>query len=100
MATDKLALSLGLVRRAGKLTIGTPLVLEDLRRGRAALVILASDVSENGSKKILALASHRTVSVKKCDLTKSELAHAVGVERSVAAVAVPAEFLTLVSASL
>ena len=100
MATDKLALSLGLARRAGKLAVGAPLVLEDLRRGRAKLVILASDVSENGSKKILALAEHRDVPVKKCGMDKNELAHAVGVSRSVAAVSVPAEFITLVSASL
>ena len=94
MATDKLALSLGLVRRAGKLSVGTPLVLDDLRRGKAKLVILASDVSENGSKKILALAGHRGVSVTVCGMTKNELAHAVGVSRSVAAVSVPAEFIT------
>lgn len=100
MATDKLALSLGLVRRAGKLTVGTPLVLEDLRRGKAKLVILASDVSENGSKKILALSLHKGVPVHRSDLTKSDLARALGVSRSVAAVAVPAEFTALVSASL
>ncbi|MBP5289524.1 MAG: ribosomal L7Ae/L30e/S12e/Gadd45 family protein [Clostridia bacterium] len=100
MATDKLALSLGLVRRAGKLTVGAPLVLEDLRRGKAKLVILARDVSENGKKKILALAGHRGVPVRESAMTKSDLAHAVGVSRSVAAVCVPAEFLALVTASL
>lgn len=100
MASDKLALSLGLVRRAGKLTVGAPLVLDDLRRNKAKLVILASDVSENGAKKILALAGHRSVPVHRSDLSKSDLAHAVGVSRSVAALSVPAEFFTLVSASL
>ena len=100
MATDKLALSLGLARRAGKLTVGAPLVLEDLRRGKAKLVIFASDVSENGTKKITALAGHKGIPVHTCTMTKSELAHAVGVTRSVAAVSVPAEFLTLVTASL
>lgn len=100
MSKEKLALSLGLVRRAGKLSIGTPLVLEDLRRGKAALVILAADVSENGSKKILALAAHRKARVAVSELNKGELAHAVGVTRAVAAVSVPAEFLNLVTASL
>lgn len=100
MNKEKLALSLGLVRRAGKLTLGAPLVLEEMRRGKAALVILASDVSENGSKKILALSAHRNVRVVKSDLDKGELARAVGTDRAVAAVSVPAEFLNLVTASL
>ena len=100
MATDKLALSLGLVRRAGKLAVGAPLVLDALRHDKAKLVIMASDVSENGMKKILALAAHRAVTVHRSDMTKSELAHAVGVSRSVAAVSVPADFFALVSASL
>ena len=100
MAAHKLALSLGLVRRAGKLGVGSPLVLEDLRRGRAALVVIASDASENSAKRITALASHRNVPVVRSELTKDDLSRAVGVKRSVAAVSVPAEFLTLVSASL
>ena len=100
MAAHKLALSLGLVRRAGALSVGTPLVLEELRRGKAALVILAADASENGAGKIQALAAHRSANVVRSELTKADLAHAVGVTRAVAAVSVPAEFLTLVSASL
>ncbi|MBQ3866123.1 MAG: ribosomal L7Ae/L30e/S12e/Gadd45 family protein [Clostridia bacterium] len=96
----RLAGALGLVRRAGKLAVGAPLVLEALRRGKAAMVILASDASENGAKKILALAAHKQAKVVRCGLDKNALSHAVGVKRAVAAVSAPAEFETLVSTSL
>ena len=98
MAT--LALSLGLCRRAGKLVIGTPLVLEAVRKGKASLVLLAADVSENTEKKITPLCAHRGVPAKKCALTKTEIAKAIGKENEVGAVAVGQEFLNLISASL
>ncbi len=98
MAT--LALSLGLCRRAGKLVIGTPLVLEAVRRKKASLVLLAADVSENTRQKITTLCAHRGVPVKECALSKAEIAAALGKENEVGAVAVGQEFLNLISASL
>ena len=41
---------LGLARRAGALAIGTNSVLEAVRKGKAYLVLIASDASENTAK--------------------------------------------------
>ena len=43
---------LGLVNRAGQLTSGEELVLKEIRKGTAKLVILSADASFNTSKKI------------------------------------------------
>lgn len=97
---NKLSGALGLARRAGKITVGATLVKEEIRKGKAALVILAKDTAQNGEKKLLPLATNRGVKVVRADLTKSELASALGKEGVVSAVAVPKEFLNLVLASL
>ena len=97
MAT--LEAALGLCRRAGKLTMGTPLVLEAVKKGKAALVLLASDVSEQTAEKITVLCGHKSVPCRKIGLNKGELSRAVGLERETGAVAVPKEFLALVEAA-
>ncbi len=43
---------LGLINRAGQLISGEELVLKEIRKGKAKLVILSSDASHNTSKKI------------------------------------------------
>ncbi|HHY74665.1 MAG TPA: YlxQ family RNA-binding protein [Bacillus bacterium] len=43
---------LGLINRAGQLTSGEELVLKEIRKGKAKLVILSMDASSNTSKKI------------------------------------------------
>lgn len=52
MQRDKLLGALGLCRRAGRLAIGAEQVLETAARGRAQLVLLASDASERTARRI------------------------------------------------
>ena len=96
----RLAGCLGLCRRAGKAFIGADLCAEAIKKGKTRLVILASDVAPNTEKKIAAVAAHHSVRVAKGDLTREELAHAVGKTGPVGAVAVSEEFFELVTTSL
>lgn len=52
MQKDKLLGALGLCRRAGRLAMGAEQVLETAARGRAQLVLLASDASERTVRRI------------------------------------------------
>ncbi len=100
MIAAKISGALGLCRRAGKITAGTTLVKEEIRKGKAALVLLAADAAKNTEDKVLPLASHRQVPVKRTVLTKEELGKVIGKKREVVCVSVPAEFVNLVLASL
>lgn len=51
MNSNKLLSGLGLAMRAGKLVTGDEGVLDAIRTGKAKLVLLAVDASENTSKK-------------------------------------------------
>ena len=50
---DLLLSLLGLARRAGKLKIGADPVCESTEKGKAKLIITASDISQNTYKEIL-----------------------------------------------
>lgn len=97
---EKLCGALGLARRAGRLTVGSALVREQLRSGKAAVILLAADLSENAEKKLLPLAEHRSVKVVRTKLDKASLAAAIGAEGEVGAVSVSRDFMNLVLASL
>lgn len=49
---DKFYKFLGLVMRAGKIAIGTEQAVIAMRRGKAVLVIIASDASDATAKKV------------------------------------------------
>ncbi|MBR5295262.1 MAG: ribosomal L7Ae/L30e/S12e/Gadd45 family protein [Clostridia bacterium] len=100
MSAAKIVGALGLCRRAGKITAGTTLVKEEIRKGKAALVLLAADAAKNTEDKVLPLAGHKKVSVKRIELTKEEIGKILGKKREVVCVSVPAEFVNLVLASL
>lgn len=53
MMPDKALRYLGFARKAGKLVSGTGTCTFTIRKGRAALAILAEDISENSEKKIM-----------------------------------------------
>ena len=97
---EKIASALGLCRRAGKLVMGTELVLEAVRREKVVLVLMAEDTAENAAEKLSALCGHRSVPCRRIPLKKADLSKALGLQRETAAVAVPQEFLNLVLASL
>ena len=100
MTGDKLRGALGLCRRAGKVTVGITLVKEQLHKEKAALVLLAADAAKNTEDRILPLAEHKAVPVRRISLDKKELAAAVGKSTETVCVSVPKEFVNLVLASL
>lgn len=69
---------LGLIRRAGKMTIGCDPVVDSMAKGNAKLVIMASDISANTRKTILRNAQVYGVHTIVPDSTKEELSFAVG----------------------
>jgi ribosomal protein L7Ae-like RNA K-turn-binding protein len=100
MNAAKISGALGLCRRAGKITAGITLVKEEIHKGKAAIVLLAADAAKNTEDKILPLAGHKSVPVKRICLTKEELGNLLGKKKEVVCVCVPGEFLNLVLASL
>ncbi len=69
---------LGLIRRAGKLTIGCDPVVSSMSEGKAKLVVMAEDISENTKKTILKNADIYNVHTLIADCKKDELSFAVG----------------------
>ncbi|WP_377889204.1 YlxQ family RNA-binding protein [Alkalihalobacillus sp. R86527] len=68
---------LGLAQRAGKLVSGEELVVKEIRRKHASLVLLADDASDNTKKKITDKAA--TYGIPVCIVAgRYELGHAIG----------------------
>ena len=85
---DKFLMALGLAKRAGYLVLGTEQVRDSAKCGKAKLIIIASDVSENTRKEITDTANfYKTEYITPC-YTMAQLSVAVGVLRSVSSVAV------------
>ncbi|MBE6555081.1 MAG: hypothetical protein E7663_02435 [Ruminococcaceae bacterium] len=91
---DKRALSLlGFAARAGRLTVGVPLLCEAMRKGTRGktplLVALACDASPNTKKRILDRTAYYGVRLVRLEVDTAALALAVGKrEGAVAAVGV------------
>lgn len=88
---SKLLSSLGLCARARALVIGTPMVIEALRKSGAEkprIVLEAADTSDNTHKKILDKCAYYKVRHVRLGCGTAELSDAVGKSSSVAAVAV------------
>ena len=87
--TPRILQTLGLCRKAGRLIVGTPLVIEAMRGKKPpALVICASDISSASEDKITGKAHHYSVPVLKIECSAECLAHAVGKQGAVVCVAV------------
>ena len=68
----------GLARKAGKLTVGGAQSEEAIRAGKAVLVLLSSDLSDNAAKKLHNAMKTHGVPYLKLPLGKEELAAACG----------------------
>ncbi|WP_163101543.1 YlxQ family RNA-binding protein [Peribacillus alkalitolerans] len=68
---------LGLANRARKLISGEELVIKEVRNGKAKLVILSNDASNNTEKKITDKCSYYNVPVVKVE-DRTQLGHAIG----------------------
>lgn len=75
---DRQALQLlGIARRAGRVTSGTDPIRSALRRGEAALLVVARDAGENARDRVLPSARTRGVTVVTCG-TRETLGGAIG----------------------
>ena len=74
---DKLMQTLGLAQKAGKLASGDTAVRLAAKAGKAELLLLAGDASENSCKAITDLAAYRQLKIVKC-LDKQRLGLALG----------------------
>ena len=100
MNKEKIRGALGLCRRAGKLTVGSYLVVEALRAGKAALVLLAEDAAANTEKKVLPVAEACGIRAERIPLTKKELGALLSRETGATCVAVSHDIVNLVLTSM
>lgn len=84
----KLLFALGLCRKAGALTCGTPMICAELPKGRLILVLEASDTSEGTHKKLTDKCRYYEVKHVRIRADGETLAAAVGKSGMLAAVAV------------
>ncbi len=75
---------LGLARRAGAIAIGTNSVLEAVRKGKAKLVLLAGDASDNTKKQLYDKASFYKIPIETLPYGMLKLGHAIGKDHTVA----------------
>lgn len=76
---EKILSFLGLMRRAGALPLGETNTGAAVRDGKARLLLLASDASENAQSRAESFARGRSVLTVPLPFTKAELADALGV---------------------
>ena len=70
---------LGLMRRAGKLAVGETGTGQSAREGKAALILLASDASENAEDRARGFSHRAQVPLIRLKAEKAELADALHV---------------------
>lgn len=79
---NKLMNMLGFAKKAGKISSGEGITLENIKKDKALVVVLANDASENTSKRIKDKASYRNIEVIQL-LNRKELGRAIGVDERV-----------------
>lgn len=75
---NKILGAAGLAKRAGKLVSGAQLCEDTIRQGKAVLVLLCSDMSENSEKKLCNAMYTYGVPYIKLSSTKEELGRKIG----------------------
>lgn len=79
---NKIKTMLGFAKKAGKITSGEGITLENLKNGRVKLVILANDASHNTAKRIKDKSSYRNIQVIE-SLDRYEIGKAIGIDERV-----------------
>lgn len=101
-ARRPLLFALGLSAKAGALIYGTPMICEALKKGKTVFLVLAAqDNSPNSAKRLSDRCAFYGVQLVEIEVAGEELAHAVGKNSRLAAVAVTDENLArLITAKL
>lgn len=76
---NKLMSMIGFAKKAGKIASGEGISLENIKKNKAKLVVLANDASENTAKRILDKAKYRNIAVLRI-LNRKEIGKAIGSE--------------------
>ena len=76
--TEQLLFTIGLARKAGKVSVGTEMVCDDIRKKKVHIVIYAADVSANTEKRISDCCNFYKITCHKSAVTKEELGIAIG----------------------
>lgn len=85
---------LGLATRAGKTAAGANNAVEAVRAGKAKLVLIASDASENTKKQVSDKSRFYKVECVVCDAGSEELGRAIGKSSSAAVAITDPGFVT------
>lgn len=83
---DKTLGFLGILRRAGKITIGCDPVCDSAAKGKAKLILMAEDISENTKKTVLKNTQEYRLHTYIIKCSKSDLSAAVGKQAAVISV--------------
>ena len=86
MENNRLAGTLSLCRRAGKLSMGFDQVKESVQKGNAQLILLARDLSPKTAQEIRFLAQPKGIHCQEIAYTMDELWYLIGKRIGVAAV--------------
>ncbi len=78
----------GLAKKAGKLSAGTPIVAEDIAKKKAVITVLSLHSADNAKKKITDKCIFYNSKIITTDATPEELARACGGSGAYAAVAI------------
>ena len=73
---------LGLMRRAGRLSVGEEGTAQAVRAGKACLLLLASDASPNARKRAEAFAFRKNLPIVTLETDKAALSDALGIPAS------------------
>ncbi|MBR5516254.1 MAG: ribosomal L7Ae/L30e/S12e/Gadd45 family protein [Clostridia bacterium] len=86
--TQRLSGMIGLCARARKLAVGTDIAADAVRSGKALLLMLSFDASQNTKKKVFNCAKYYEVPCYEIPITTADLGHCVGKLGNTAALAV------------
>lgn len=75
---DRIINAFGLAKRAGKCVLGTEMCVENIRNGKAKLVIAASDLSDNTVKRLSDSCNYHNVELIFVEADKIELGRKLG----------------------
>lgn len=80
---ERLLGTLGLARRAGKITGGFDAAVGDIRQGKTRLVLVASDISEKTFKNVKFEADRKNIQTLRVEPSKDSLGHACGIRAGI-----------------
>ncbi len=83
---DKLINAISLCRKAGKLKMGTDVVKEQIEKGKANLVLTASDIADRSKRQIEFICTKSSLPIKSVPYTMENLSVVTGKKYGILAV--------------